>query len=185
MKLTWKSKKLKRILKTTGITLCTISLTGAIALESYNLYLESKLDDIEISKEQVQTIENYYDSLEQEPVIFAMNDSQGMNLNVGFWKNSYPEYLEEELNATLIDISSLRFNKTSHIDILLENNLSVAELKELNNQGTYVAMQKVAADINLSFLKNMFGTAGNLMFGQKIQDADNNVYISDLLKDTK
>lgn len=185
MKTTWKSKKLKKILKNTGLTLYTVSLAGFISVGSYNLYLNSKLDDIKISQENVQIIEEYYDNLNQDPVVFVMNDSQGKNLNIGFWKNSYPEYLSEELNATLVDASSLRFNKASHIDMLLENNLSIEELKQLNNQGAYEAIRKIATDINLPLLKNLFGNIGSIVFGQKIQDIDKSMYISDLLGNSK
>ena len=182
MKIKYQNSNLKKFLKRTSITLCTIAMAGTIAVSSYDIYLDSKLNDVDISKENVSIIRDYYEDLGQDPTIFVMNDSQGLNLNLGFWKNSYPKYLEEELDATVVDASSLRFNKISHMDMLLDNNLSIAEMKELNNNGAYYASKKLADDIGLPFLGGIFGTLGREIYGQKINEEDNNVCVSDLLK---
>ena len=113
-----------------------------------------------------------------------MNDSQGVNLNLGFWKNSYPEYLEEILEANVIDASSLRYNKTCHIDMFLEHNVSLEELKELNNAGAYLAAQTIAKQMNLPvFLQNLLGNLGKNIFGQTIFEQDTYTHISDLLRE--
>lgn len=174
--------KIKKILKRTGLVLCTIALSGTIAVGSYNAYLNSKLDKIEISKEKIEVIQEYYSSVDQPITIFVMNDSQGLNLNLGFWKNSYPEYLEEELGATVIDASSLRFNKVSHIDMLLDNNLTVAEMKELNNAGAQYALRKYAEDNGYSLFSGLFSNLGGKIFSQSIEDSDSDTHISDLIR---
>lgn len=184
MKIKLNPKKIKKILKTTGLTLCTIALSGTIAVGSYNAYLNSKLDDIEISKEEIEKIQDYYGSLNQPINVFVMNDSQGLNLNIAFWKNSYPEYLEEELGATVIDASSLRFNKVSHIDMLLDNNLTVAEMKQLNNEGNCYALKKYAKENGYSWFSGIISNIGGKVFCQGIEDTDAKVHISDLIKNS-
>lgn len=176
-------EKIKKILKRTGLTLCAIALSGTIAVGSYDAYLDAKLDKIEISKEKIEVIQEYYDEVDQSITIFVMNDSQGLNLNLGFWKNSYPEYLEEELGATVIDASSLRFNKVSHIDMLLDNNLTIAEMKKLNNAGAQYALRKYAEDNGYSLFSGIFSNLGGKIFSQNIEDSDSNTHISDLIRD--
>ena len=184
MKVKWNGKKFKKILKRTGLALCTIALTGTIAIGSYDAYLNSKLDEVEISKEDVETIQDHYSSTGHDITIFVMNDSQGLNLNLAFWKNSYPEYLEEELSATVIDASSLRYNKVCHIDMLLDNNLSIEEMKKLNSEGSRYALKKYANENGYKLFSGFFSSIGGKALGQKIEDGDEDTHISDLIRDS-
>ena len=173
-------EKFKKIIKRTGLTLSLITLTGMVSTCSYNAYLNNKLEDVEISQDSIDKINEYYG----KPTIFVMNDSQGLNLNLGFWKNSFPEYLEEELNARVIDASSLRFNKVCHVNMLLDNNLSIEEMKELNSEGAYYAFKKLARDKGLSFLGGLFGTIGDAIYSDSIDESDSYTHISDLIKES-
>lgn len=172
-------EKFKKILKRTGLAISIVTLSGTIATCSYNAYLNDKLEEVEISQDSIDKINEYYD----KPTIFIMNDSQGLNLNLGFWKNSYPEYLEEELNARVIDASSLRFNKVCHINMLLDNNLSIEEMKELNSEGAYYAFKKFAKDNGLSIFGGLFGNVGECIYGDSIDENDSYAHISDLIKE--
>mgnify|MGYP006916067078 CR=1 FL=1 len=51
-------------------------LTRIISSKSYDSYLNYKLDEIEISNDDIDKIDKNLD-------IFVMNDSQGINLNIG------------------------------------------------------------------------------------------------------
>lgn len=184
MKVTLKNHKLNKFLKKISITLCIAGTTPPVCAFGYDTYLNSKLNVIEFNTDEINKISQFYQN--QEITIFIMNDSQGINLNLGFWKNSYPEYLEEALNATVIDSSSLRYNKVSHIDMLLDHNVSLEELKELNNAGANLAIQALAKQLNLpEFLQNGAGQIGESILEQKILEQDKDIYISDLLKETK
>lgn len=184
MKIRFNRKRLKKFLSGTGIVLCTIASSGTLLIGAYDASLNSKLDRINVSSENISVIKNYYQKLNANPTILIMNDSQGVNVNLGFWKNSYSEYLEEWLDAEVIDNSSLRFNKVSHIDMLLDNNLSIAEMKKLNNAGNYYATKKIANDIGVPFLSEVFGNIGQNIFSQKVNEGDDKVHISDLIMNT-
>ena len=172
-------KKFKKILKRTGLTLSILTLSGTITTCSYNAYLNNKLEKVEISQDSIDRINDYYDTI----TIFVMNDSQGLNLNLGFWKNSYPEYLEDKLNAKVIDASSLRFNKVCHVNMLLDNNLSIEEIKKLNSEGAYYAFKKLAKDKGLSIFGGLFGNVGECIYGDSIDEDDSYAHISDLIKE--
>lgn len=172
-------KKFKKILKRTGLAISILTLSGTIVTCSYNAYLNDKLEDIEISQDSIDKINEYYAA----PTIFVINDSQGLNLNLGFWKKSFPEYLEEELGARVINASSLRFNKVCHVNMLLDNNLSIEEMKELNSEGAYYAFKKLAKDKGLSFLGSLFGNVGECIYGDSIDEDDSYTHISDLIKE--
>ena len=184
MSIKWNKKTFKKVLKRTGMALCTFVLAGTISVGSYNAYLNSKLDDIEISTESIELIKDFYDSSDEEINIFIMNDSQGLNLNLGFWKNSYPEYLKDELCANVVDASSLRFNKVLHIDMLLDNNLSVAEIKKLNNEGNQYALRKFFNENGYSLISGLLSGVSSKVLTQKIEDSDYDVCVSDLLKNS-
>ncbi len=173
-------EKFKRVLKKTGLTLSLITLTGTITTCTYNAHLNNQLDDVVISQDSINKINEYYG----KPTIFVMNDSQGLNLNLGFWKNSFPEYLEEELNARVIDASSLRFNKVCHVNMLLDNNLSIEEMKKLNSEGAYYAFKKLAKDKGLSIFGGLFGNVGECIYGDSIEEDDSYAHISDLIKES-
>lgn len=146
MKITFKNKKLNSFKKKTSIALCIMGTTPIACVGTYNVYLDGKLNEIEFNEDKIEELKQIYKN--QEITIFVMNDSQGVNLNLGFWKNSYPKYLEETLEANVIDASSLRYNKICHIDMFLEHNITLEELKELNNIGSYLATQTIAKQMN-------------------------------------
>lgn len=182
MKITFKNKKLNTFLKKTSIALCIAGTTSIVCTGTYNVYLDSKLNEIEFNESKIEELKQFYKN--KEITIFVMNDSQGVNLNLGFWKNSYPKYLEETLGANVIDASSLRYNKTCHIDMLLEHNVSLEELKKLNNAGAYLAAKTIAEQMNFpDFLQILVGDLGENIFGQKISEQDAYIHISDLLRE--
>lgn len=182
MNISFRKENIKKVLKRTGITLCTGSLIGIASFKAYDTYIDKRLKKIEISDASINDIKGKYNN---DIVIFTMNDSQGINLNIGFYKKSYPEYLEESLGAKLVDSSSLLYNKTSHIDMVLDNNLSLGDVKRVNNKGARAAFEKIAIDINKSMLQGLFGTVGEKVFGSSVNEEDNSVYITDLLRNTK
>ena len=165
------------------LVLGTLLCTSLIMYKSYDKYLDYKLQKIEFNVENIDAIKDTYDN---NIDIFVMNDSQCINLNIGFWKDSCPEYLEEELDAKIIDASSLRYNKTSHINMLLDNNLSVKEIKELNNEGIYSAIEKAIIDsTNSKILGMAMGNISEALIGSEIEENDENINITDEISQSK
>ena len=154
-----------------------------ICFGSY-FYLSLKLNNVDIYFLNRYDIEKHYE--DHDINIFIFNDSQGINLNAGFWKDSYPEYLAKSLDANVVDCSSLRYNKTSHINYILKNNLSVEEFKKINNEATNVAISKVVSDlgINSQIIQNAIGGLGEMAFKQKVNRDDDDKHTSDMLKES-
>lgn len=182
MKITYKNKRLNKFLKTTSIVLSSFVASGLIAAKMYDLHIDSKLEEISYNEENIKKIKDF--NKNNNACIFVMNDSQGINLNIGFWEKSYPEYLYEQLGIEVIDLSSLKYNKTSHIDIFLQNNISLAEFKELNNESTYVSIRNFALQNNIPTeeLQNIIGYLGEKIFHQQVNDVDKNIYLSSQLE---
>lgn len=182
MKITYKNKRLNKFLKTTSIVLSSFVASGLIAAKTYDLHIDSKLEEISYNEENIKKIKDF--NKNNNACIFVMNDSQGINLNIGFWEKSYPEYLYEQLGIEVIDLSSLKYNKTSHIDIFLQNNISLAEFKELNNESTYVSIRNFALQNNIPTeeLQNIIGYLGEKIFHQQVNDVDKNIYLSSQLE---
>lgn len=182
MKITYKNKRLNKFLKTTSIVLSSFVASGLIAAKTYDLHIDSKLEEVSYNEENIKKIKDF--NKNNNACIFVMNDSQGINLNIGFWEKSYPEYLYEQLGIEVIDLSSLKYNKTSHIDIFLQNNISLAEFKELNNESTYVSIRNFAIQNNIPTeeLQNIIGYLGEKIFHQQVNDVDKNIYLSSQLE---
>ena len=182
MKITYKNKRLNKFLKTTSIVLSSFVASGLIAAKTYDLHIDSKLEEVSYNEENIKKIKDF--NKNNNACIFVMNDSQGINLNIGFWEKSYPEYLYEQLGIEVIDLSSLKYNKTSHIDIFLQNNISLAEFKELNNESTYVSIRNFALQNNIPTeeLQNIIGYLGEKIFHQQVNDVDKNIYLSSQLE---
>ena len=182
MKITYKNKRLNKFLKTTSIVLSSFVASGLIAAKTYDLHIDSKLEEVSYNEENIKKIKDF--NKNNNACIFVMNDSQGINLNISFWEKSYPEYLYEQLGIEVIDLSSLKYNKTSHIDIFLQNNISLAEFKELNNESTYVSIRNFALQNNIPTeeLQNIIGYLGEKIFHQQVNDVDKNIYLSSQLE---
>lgn len=179
MKIMFNRNLVNKILKKTPIILSSFVIGASAGVIAYDLNLNYKLEDIKIDDSKTVRIHDEF----KENRIFVMNDSQGVNLNVGFWKNGYPEYLEQYLNLDVIDCSSLRYNKTNHVDMLFDNNLSVAEVKEVNNSGICLAVDSILDDyINNETIRLAFQKLGVKLLGSEIKEEDYNIYLSETLK---
>ena len=82
---------------------------------------------------KIENLTSYYQ--DKGLTLIGLNDSQGVNTTTLFRKGLL-EYLADSLkiddiNPVIINAFSLMFNKTEHINYLLESNLSLDEIKEL------------------------------------------------------
>ena len=64
MKITFKNKKLNTFLKKTSIALCIAGTTPIVCAGAYNVYLDSKLNEIEFNEEKIDEIKQFYNNNE-------------------------------------------------------------------------------------------------------------------------
>ena len=175
------TKKKLKIVRNVFVGTITLSIA---AVTTYIAYVDISLGQIQFDSEEINKIISQYDD---SPItILCLNDSQGLNLNPCFWLPSFPEYISEAFekegaSVQFINASSLKFNKTNHIDKLLYENLSYEEIKVLNQLGAESALNKVSKDIHSPI---DFGFIGSWL-SDSIVDGDENIHISTVLKESK
>lgn len=120
-------------------------------------------------------------------VIAGLNDSQGVKVRSTIFKKGLLERVakvlkDQELHPTVMNAFSLTMNKTEHIDYLLENNLSLEEIKLSQIYSAISAYEKVMTDLKLpkalGRIANIYRTAYQPKRG------DENIFITDTLKNT-
>ncbi len=87
---------------------------------------------------KIEELKKYFQT--HDLTIVGLNDSQGVNTTTLFRKGIL-EYIADCLNSgkndsTIINAFSLMFNKTEHIDYLLEGNLSLEEIKNESTENS-------------------------------------------------
>ena len=118
-------------------------------------------------------------------VIVALNDSQGVKVTSTIFKKGLLERIakvlkDKELHPTVINAFSLTMNKTEHIDYLLENNLSLEEIKLSQIYGAISAYEKAMTDFNLPV---SFGQIANIYrTAYQPKKGDEKIFITDTLK---
>lgn len=171
------AKKTLKVVRNTMIGVVSLAIISAVGLGGYSAYMHHVLNKIELDQEKVKDIVDCYNG---EKITFVgLNDSQLVNLNVCFWEPNVIEYIEEAFkkegaNVQFIDAASLRFNKTNHIDKILDSNLSYEEIKTLNLLGAQEAFSRVSSDFNLPIDIGFLGS----LFVDSIEEKDSSIYIS-------
>ncbi len=137
-------------------------------------------------EEELKYLKQYYK--DTTLAMIGLNDSQGINCNVDFFKDSFFGILVSALKdygvaVTDIDAFSGLFNKTEHIDYLLDSNLTYEEIKELNICGMIKSLEKIATDLSLP--KFIAKLANIYKFAIKTNENDKEIKITDILKTSK
>lgn len=131
---------------------------------------------------KVQSLKEYYK--DKELTIIGLNDSRILNKYTLFRKELLKflsdKLKSDELDSTIVDAFSIMFNKTEHIDYLLESNLSIGEIKDLQVYGMVSALEKVMADFYIPKFVGKIGYISKLIYRQKKGDDGN--YLTDTLK---
>ncbi len=175
------TKKTLKIVRNAFIGTITVAI---VAATTYIACVDISLGQIQFDNDEVSEIVSQYND---SPItILCLNDSQGLNLNPCFWLPSFPEYIAETLekegaSVQFINASSLKFNKTNHIDKMLYENLSYKEIKILNELGAQSALSKVSTDIHSPI---DFGFVGSLL-ADSVKDGDEDIYISTVLQESQ
>ena len=132
-----------------------------------------------------QQLKQYYQ--DKNSVLVGLNDSQGVDTGLLFRKGIL-EYVRDMLvnskdEMAVFNAFSLMFNKTEHIDYLLDANLSLAEVKHLQIEGMVCALSKFFhTDLQLP---KVFGDLGKIGYISKTlyktQEGDYKLCLSDTL----
>ena len=98
----------------------------------------------------VEYLKNYYKDKE-EITIIGMNDDRGFNIHKNILMN-LKEILDSDIyNIELLDLCSMFFNKTRHIDYYLDHNVNMEEIRLMQEYGTTKEMNH-AAGFNIPFM---------------------------------
>lgn len=145
----------------------------------------NRVEDYVIEYDQVEDLKKYYK--DKGLTIIGLNDSQGVNTTTLFRKGLL-EFLSKELqsedNASIIiNAFSLMFNKTEHINYLLESNLSLEEIKDLQVKGMVSALEKVMQDFHMPKFIGKVGYISKMLY--RPQKGDDEICLTDTLKESK
>ncbi len=173
----------KKTLKVTRNTLIGIATISAVTIGGYSAYIHNSLKKIEIDQEAVNSIVKKYE--DEEITFICLNDSQAININPCFWEPNAIEYIENSLveqgaNVQFINASSLKFNKTNHIDKMLDSNLSYEEIKNLNLLGAKAAFSKISSDFHIPIDCGFIGS----VFAEPVKEGDDSLYISSTIQNS-
>lgn len=182
MNKTFLKKLAKKTLKITKNTLIGIATISTVGVGGYSAYIHNSLSKIEIDQSKVKKIVETYDD---EITFVCLNDSQAININPCFWEPNAVEYIENAFikqgaNVQFINSSSLKFNKTNHIDKILDNNLSYEEIKNLNLLGAKAAFSKISSDFHIPIDCGFIGS----VFVDPVKDGDESLYISSTIQNS-
>lgn len=179
---TFLKKMAKKTLIITRNTLIGVATISTVGIGGYSAYIHNSLNKIEIDQNKVKSIVETYD---KEITFVCLNDSQAININPCFWEPNAVEYIEKSFieqgaNVQFINASSLKFNKTNHIDKILDNNLSYEEIKNLNLLGAKAAFSKISSDFHLPIDCGFIGS----VFVEPVEEGDESLYISSTIQNS-
>ncbi len=143
----------------------------------------NRIEDYMFEYKQVEDLKKYYK--DKELTIIGLNDSQGVNTTTLFRKGCL-EYLADALksdnvDSTVINAFSLMFNKTEHINYLLESNLSLEEIKDLQVNGMVSALEKAMQDFHMPKFLGKVGYISRILYRPK--KGDDKILLTDSLKE--
>ena len=133
---------------------------------------------------KIENLRSYYQ--DKGLTLIGLNDSQSINKLL--FRKGLLEYLSEslksdEVDPVIINAFSLMFNKTEHINYLLESNLSLDEIKDLQVHGMVGALEKAMQDFHMPQFIGKIGYISRLLYRPK--KGDENIFLTDTLKSAK
>ncbi len=134
---------------------------------------------------KIEYLKDYYAKQLQNNQILTMigmNDDRGFNIRKNILIN-LKNYLEsDKYNIELLDMYSMFFNKTRHIDYFLKHNLNLEEIRLMQEYGTTAELNH-AAGINIPFMSNLSKIFNRIMLTKKqISENSKMIGISDKIK---
>lgn len=134
----------------------------------------------------VEYLKNYYSSRlnnNESLTIVGMNDDRGFNIHKNILMNLKDILESDKYNIELLDMCSMFFNKTRHIDYYLKHNLSLEEIRLMQEYGTTNELNH-AAGVNIPFMSGVSKLFNKLMLTKTpIKGDPKAIRISDKVKE--
>lgn len=132
----------------------------------------------------VSYLKDYYKDKENITII-GMNDDRGFNVHKNVLMNLKDLLDSDNYNVELLDLCSLFFNKTRHIDYYLQHNLSMEEVRLMQEYGTTDELNH-AVGFNIPFMSGISKTFNKLMLTKTpISGERKDIRISDSIKEAE
>ena len=135
----------------------------------------------------IEYLKNYYGNQIKNNdtlTIIGMNDDRGFNIHKNILMNLKDNLESDKYNIELLDMCSMFFNKTRHIDYFLQHNLSLEEIRLMQEYGTTIEMNH-AAGMNIPFMSHISKTFNKLMLTKTPTYGNpKSIKISDKIKET-
>lgn len=117
--------------------------------------------------------------------IIGMNDDRGFNIHKNILMNLKDSLESDKYNIELLDLCSMFFNKTRHIDYYLQHNVNMEEVRLMQEYGTTNEMNH-AIGFNVPFMSEISKKFNKLMLTKTpIVGERKNIKISDKIKETE
>ena len=115
--------------------------------------------------------------------IVGMNDDRGFNIHKNILMNLKDLLESDKYNIELLDMCSMFFNKTRHIDYFLKHNLSLEEIRLMQEFATTKELNH-AAGVNIPFMSVASKIFNRLMLTKTPISGDpKDIRISDRIKE--
>lgn len=132
----------------------------------------------------VSYLKDYYKDKENITIV-GMNDDRGFNVHKNVLMNLKDLLASDNYNVELLDLCSLFFNKTRHIDYYLQHNLSMEEVRLMQEYGTTDELNH-AVGFNIPFMSGISKTFNKLMLTKTpISGERKDIRISDSIKEAE
>lgn len=133
----------------------------------------------------VEYLKKYYSSRlnnNEALTIVGMNDDRGFNIHKNILMNLNEILESDKYNIELLDMCSMLFNKTRHIDYYLKHNLSLDEIRLMQEYGTTNELNH-ATGVNIPFMSVASKLFNRLMLTKALIKGDpKTIKISDKIK---
>ena len=132
----------------------------------------------------VEYLKNYYKD-KKHLTIIGMNDDRGFNVHKNILMNLNDILSSNEYSIELLDLCSMFFNKTRHIDYYLKHNVNMEEIRLMQEYGTTNEMNH-AVGFNVPFMSSISKSFNKLMLTKTPMSGERkDIRISDTIRETE
>ena len=132
----------------------------------------------------VSYLRDYYKD-KSNITLIGMNDDRGFNVHKNVLMNLKDILNSDSYNIELLDICSLFFNKTRHIDYYLKHNVNMEEIRLMQEYGTTDELNH-AVGFKIPFMSSISKTFNKLMLTKTpISGERKDIRISDRIKESE
>ena len=130
----------------------------------------------------VDYLKKYYEK-QGKLTIIGMNDDRGFNIHKNILMNLRDTLSSDKYSIELLDLCSMFFNKTRHIDYYLKHNVNMEEIRLMQEYGTTKEMNH-AVGFDVPFMSSISKGFNKLMLTKTpISGERKDIRISDRIKE--